>query len=100
MRSSAASPRLALTKQTETAKSLAEDIAPITEEPSPVEAEDEEVLEASNKDNEEVLLMIVAASRTKSDSAAADDDGVAGAAGSARLETTCPRTHRNRRTTD
>ena len=48
-------PATGVKSEPETAKSLAEDIAPIAEEPSPVEAEDEEVLEASDEDNEEVL---------------------------------------------
>jgi ribonuclease E len=47
-------PAAGVKSEGEPAKSLADDIAPIIEEPPPIEAEDEETLEASGDENEEV----------------------------------------------
>ena len=46
-------PATGVKSEGEPAKLLADDIAPIVEEPRPVEAEDEETLEASGEENEE-----------------------------------------------
>ncbi len=47
-------PATGVKSEGEPAKSLADDIVPTVEEPRPVEAEDEEILEASGQENEEV----------------------------------------------